>query len=182
MLMDTLRYGRPLSSNARLVLHHYMSDRRSVEPLINVLRNDEYVQARTYAAHALGNIKDKRAIEPLMETSKDTNIDGLVRSAAISALENFEETRVTTTFLIESLKTEEWSVRRGAVAALRDKKDRRAAKRAVEPLIHALEDEAYDVRYLAAQALGEIGDNRAVGPLIKLLKDEDELVRSEDYG
>ena len=39
----------------------------------------------------------------------------------------------------------------------------------VEPLITALKDSDYSVRWYAAQALGKIGDARAVEPLIKAL-------------
>lgn len=50
-------------------------------------------------------------------------------------------------------------------------------KPAVEPLIHALEDEDWLVRQEAAWALGKIGDTRAVDPLIQALKDKHEEVR-----
>ena len=50
--------------------------------------------------------------------------------------------------------------------------------RAVEPLIDALQDDAFaNVRGRAAEALGEIGDPRSVEPLIAALNDEDWLVR-----
>ncbi len=43
----------------------------------------------------------------------------------------------------------------------------------VKPLIRALGDEDWNVREAAAQALGELGDARAVEPLIRALGDED---------
>ncbi|NPA39743.1 MAG: HEAT repeat domain-containing protein [Thermodesulfobacteria bacterium] len=43
----------------------------------------------------------------------------------------------------------------------------------VEALIMALRDEDSDVRKAAAEALGEIGDKRAVGVLISALEDKD---------
>lgn len=45
---------------------------------------------------------------------------------------------------------------------------------AVEPLIQALNNESWVVREAATEALGKIGDERAVEPLIKVLDDEDE--------
>lgn len=42
----------------------------------------------------------------------------------------------------------------------------------VEPLIHMLDDEEPDVRYVAAVCLGAIGDGRAVLPLIDRLGDQ----------
>lgn len=47
----------------------------------------------------------------------------------------------------------------------------------IEGLIRALKDEDEDIRYWVAEALGKIGDNRAVGPLIEALKDENSYVR-----
>ena len=44
----------------------------------------------------------------------------------------------------------------------------------VEPLIQALEDNSPDVRGNAAQALGKIGDERAVGPLVMIMNDPNE--------
>ena len=54
-----------------------------------------------------------------------------------------------------------------------------AAKKDIEGLIKALKDKDSDVREEAAEALGEIGDDRAVEPLTKALKDEDSSVRSK---
>jgi len=48
----------------------------------------------------------------------------------------------------------------------------RLGEPAVEPLIQALKDESWEVRWGAARALGEIGDARAVEPLIQALKDK----------
>jgi HEAT repeat protein len=47
----------------------------------------------------------------------------------------------------------------------------------VEPLIAALKDKDSDVRKAAAEALGKIGDPRAVEPLIAALKDAEWHVR-----
>ena len=52
-------------------------------------------------------------------------------------------------------------------------------RRAVEPLIKALEDENEFVRFDAAKALGDIGDKRAVEPLIEMLKDKHRGVGSQ---
>src|SRR4030043_2419372 len=47
----------------------------------------------------------------------------------------------------------------------------------VEPLIASMKKDHYRVRRGAAQALGKIGDRRAVGPLMEALRDEDLEVR-----
>ena len=48
---------------------------------------------------------------------------------------------------------------------------------AVEMLINALKDKKCPIRSNAAEALGEIGDTRAVKPLIKALTDEDSEIQ-----
>jgi HEAT repeat protein len=50
-------------------------------------------------------------------------------------------------------------------------------KPAVDYLIHALKDPNKWVRYVAAEALGNIGDPRSVEHLIEALKDRDQDVR-----
>jgi HEAT repeat protein len=53
----------------------------------------------------------------------------------------------------------------------------KAGESAVEPLLEALQDGQHVVRQVAALALGEIGDLRAVGGLVEGLEDEYEAVR-----
>lgn len=54
---------------------------------------------------------------------------------------------------------------------------REYSQAAVEPLIAALQDEAFEVRAAAAKALGKIGDPRAIDPLQELLRDNMSPVR-----
>ena len=53
------------------------------------------------------------------------------------------------------------------------------AKKDVEGLIKALKHKNWVVRCDAAGTLGNIGDARAVGPLLEVLKDGDWAVRKE---
>ena len=48
----------------------------------------------------------------------------------------------------------------------------------MEPLIKALDDENFDVRWFVTETLGKIGDSRAVEPLIKALGDEVDDIRT----
>jgi hypothetical protein len=52
-----------------------------------------------------------------------------------------------------------------------------ATKEAVEPLIKSLKDEDAQVAKASAWALGEIGDDRALHPLMELVNHEDEALR-----
>jgi len=74
---------------------------------------------------------------------------------------------------IESLRSQEPSVRWEAARRLGEVKD----VRAVIPLIGALTDEHPYTRRRAAVSLGKIQDFRAVEPLIKSLRDEDAFVQ-----
>jgi len=104
------------------------------------------------AASILGNTNDPRAIEPLLEAMK--------REASAEATE--EE------------KTNAESVRSGAADALEA-----MGPAAVEPLIRVLESsESENARVNAASILGDIGDKRAVVPLINALKDGSKNVRA----
>ena len=81
--------------------------------------------------------------------------------------------------LINQLKSDNPEVRKEAAEGLTHIKGHIKAASAVEPLIATLKDKDSGIRYNAAHALGKIGDNRAVGPLIAvLLKDIDGSVRA----
>jgi len=135
-----------------------MEAKMDVEGLINVLKyngkwNAGIGDAKTTAAKALGEIRDTRAVEPLIQALQDAYFD--------------ED------FFWETGEMESFSpwVRNAAAEALGKIGDARA----VEPLIKALKSET--VRVNAAEALGNIGDIRAVEPLIKTLKDKDQFFR-----
>jgi tetratricopeptide (TPR) repeat protein len=55
----------------------------------------------------------------------------------------------------------------------------RMGRAAVKPLIAAVGSQNYEVRWRAAQALGEIADASAVPPLTRLLRDSKDIVREE---
>ena len=92
-----------------------MKARRDVNGLIKALgyKKDEYV--RWYTARALGEIKDPRAVEPLIAALKDTDKD--VRQAAAEALGKIGDPRAVEP-LIAALKDAEWHVRKAAAKAL----------------------------------------------------------------
>jgi HEAT repeat protein len=139
-----------------------------------LLDENEYKSIRSAAAYALGDIKDSRAIEPLIATLKDK--DEYVRFHATNALDTInpdwrkvKEAKLQVSKLIAALKDENKSVRYAAAEALGFVND----PHAVEPLIAMLDDKNEVVRYAAAEALGKIQDLQAVEPLIAALKDKD---------
>jgi hypothetical protein len=68
---------------------------------------------------------------------------------------------------------------RESVAAVKTDLDMavRLGRRALGPLVRALEDDNAEVRARAAEALGALGNDRAVEPLIEALREPSELVR-----
>lgn len=130
------------------------------------LLEDEDHDVRHWAAMALGEIGDPRAVEPLSGLLLVDEDEG-VRLEAARALVKLKDRRATEA-LVSALRDEKWVVRTWAAAALGEIGDLRA----VEPLIAALDDNADLVRERAARALGKLKDTRAIGPLIAALKDK----------
>lgn len=168
-----------------------IGDARAVEPLIAALQH--YV-GRREVVEALGRIGDARAAGPLIAKLDDSSSD--VREAATRALEKIGAPAVK--LLIGALNVD-YSHGRKKTAETLDKlgwqpgKDEAAvaywiAKQnwtecvrlgtlAVEPLITALKDRDAQVRRFAAEALGKIGDARALAPLIAASRDQEKFIR-----
>ena len=135
----------------------------AVEPLIAVLEDknvDRY--ARGLAAKALGEIKDPRAVKPLIAVLGE---DWRVSESAGDALANIGTPAVGPLIAV----LEDKRVDRDARAEAADALGKLGDSRAVQPLILAMNDD--DVRYSAAKALANIG-TAAVEPSIAVLKDK----------
>ena len=136
---------------------------RAIEVLIRAMR-DQNVALRQKVAEALGQINDKRAVEPLIVALGDART---VRRSAAESLVKIGDDAVQR--LIATLSSGNKAGRRSVVEVLGQIGDASA----VEPLIDALADSDVAVRQKAVEALGRIGDTRAVEPLIALLRDKD---------
>jgi HEAT repeat protein len=141
----------------------------SVEPLISVLQHSDS-DVRWKAAIALGEIRDPRAIGPLIRQLSDT--DRFVKSRVAHALGMIGVPAVDP--LIQALHDGDGNQRWAAAIALGGIRD----SRAVEPLILALADKYENVRAEAAAALVAIGEP-AITPLIRFLKYSEGSVRIE---
>jgi len=165
-LGDTGTYGamRALVSRGQL----------AVGPLIQALR-DPQARASVYAAEALGQIGDARAIEPLIIALRDSRYG--VRASAARALGGLQDARAVEP-LIAALGDPDRNVSTEAIEALVHIGDRRA----VEPLAHLAWDrydqtarvDAIDGR--AIKALGRIGGADAL-PKLELARQQ----ISEEY-
>jgi HEAT repeat protein len=178
-----------------------LSDARAVEPLLSLL-GDDYSVVRQAAAQTLGQLGDARAVEPLLSLLGDS--DHYVRRAVAQALAQLGDARAVES-LLPLLGDSELDVRQAAAQALGQLGDARAvepllaslgdSKRdvrqataqalaqlgvAVEPLLPLLRDtgwRTWRTREAAAQTLGQLGDARAVEPLLASLGDSDTGVR-----
>jgi HEAT repeat protein len=134
---------------------------------------DPDADVRANAASALGWIKDKSAVDALIEKLRDE--DPVVRSIVAVSLGVINDTRAAKP-LISALDDENSSVRANAAvslgAYLKDPS-------ALEPLIRGLADKESIVRSSSAYALGELGDDKAATALTQAQKDEDETVKEE---
>jgi len=128
-----------------------MEAKRDVKGLIKALKDWRVVDE---AAYVLGEIGDKRAVEPLIKALEDE--DRNVRWGAAEALGYIGDKRAVEP-LIKALEDEDWYVRKRAAYALGDIGD----KRAVEPLTEALKDDEEEVREAAECNLGKFKAKRS---------------------
>jgi HEAT repeat protein len=134
-----------------------LGDKRAVDPLIDVFKND-YADMRTSAAEALGMLGDDKAVAPLVEALTDA--DAGLRQACAQALDklHYQPKKVedNITYLI-ALQAWDKLAKMGAPA--------------FEPLSACLSDQNMDVKQGAIEALGNLGDKRAISPLSEALPD-----------
>ena len=153
--------------------------KRQVPVFIAALGDKDW-RVRWAAADDLGQIGDARAVEPLIAVLRDK--DNWVRLGAAEALGWIGDTRAVEP-LIVALRDEMKNVRQSAAQSLERISprwtQREAAKRQGPALIAALRDEDASVRTIAAGTLGQIGDVRALEPLIPLLWDANAHLRQE---
>jgi HEAT repeat protein len=144
-------------------------EKGGLESMVKALRNSTDPQVRQYAAYLLGEAKNPRAIQPLIEALAD--FDKAVREQATLALSSIGKAAIEP--LAAAMKEKKWETRYRAAEAL----GKIADEKAVKPLIAALRDNRDHVRYIAAKGLRELGDSDALEPMIILLKDENKYVR-----
>ena len=144
-------------------------EKQGLEGMVRALQNSTDPQVRQYAAYLLGQTKNPRAIQPLIEALAD--FDKSVREQATLALSSIGKAAIEQ--LTAAMKEKKWETRYRAAEAL----GKIADEKAVQPLIQALKDNRDHVRYMAAKGLRELGDSDAIEPMVILLKDENRYVR-----
>lgn len=126
---------------------------------------------RSYVACALAELGDKRAVEPLLALLQEK--DAHIRARAASGLGKLGDTRAVEPLIRALSAPEDNPPQRAADTPISGKPD---LKRALEQL-QSLHNPEQQARQQAAEALGKLGDARAVGPLIQALSHHNEWLR-----
>lgn len=142
----------------------------SVEPLISVLQDHNSSPLHCETIKALGAIKDKRAVEPLLNVLRDNKIQP--REEVVKALGQIGDKTVVKPLISMLWNKEGIPFRCETIRALGATKD----KRVVEPLIDVLQQEIRKPRLETNMnilmevviALGKIKDERAITHLVSL--------------
>jgi HEAT repeat protein len=126
-------------------------------------------QTRRHAAEKLGQLKDGRAVEALLVALTKGERDRLVQEAVAKALVEIRDPRAVPALIDALQHHQDEFVRVFAVWIL----GKLAGAQVIDVLVKALQEgrgvDGMGVRQTAAGALGEIGDPRAVEPLIAAL-------------
>ena len=170
LLIDALRDKDNNRRTRAVKASAEMSDTRTVEYLIFILRNDPLGSIRGGAAIALGEIGDSTAVETLMNSLKqDTVLE--VRAFAAQALGRIGDKRAVELLITFLKEDSEPILQEYAVVALGEIGDGSAVK----PIIEILKKHPrVDMRWNAALALGRLGDTCVGEPLITALKTDSE--------
>lgn len=135
---------------------------------IKNLTSENY-ETRVQAAKKLGELKDPKAVDPLVKALNDDDSD--VRKAVANALGKIGDAKAIEP-LINRLYDEDSEVVKAALRALVN-----IGIPSIEPLARLLRTATAQIRILAATGLGSIGTSRAVDRLIQASRDSEPKVR-----
>lgn len=119
-----------------------------LETIESQLKNDN-IEDRKKAARDLAKCKEDGAIDLLVKTLADDNED--VVAAAIKGLCECGDESIPS--LIEALKDPSWTIRKNASKVLV-----RLGKRSLDPIIAAMRSDDEDVQFWAGEVLSEFGE------------------------
>ena len=166
MLRSSDRYRR----NHAAVELGKRRDLAAIDALVSALDDAELTVVGA-AAIALGKLGDQRAVSPLVRVMKRGAQYGPSGSAAESLVHIGTPEAIQKVFA--NLASLDWMSVNEVVSQLAH----RGGEDSLAGLIEALRSDAASVRGHAAQALGEIGDTRALEGLVPLMDDPNERVR-----
>ena len=163
VLLPALRWRYDTARNEAIVLLASVG-RPAKSDLLHTLQSARTAVERRSAADALGLMKSRRSVPPLLRALRDPNM--VVRRSASLALLRLRATESVAP-IANLLRDDSGGVRVMAANVLGRFADRAAAP----ALIRAMRDEKWYVRQAAARALGELRDPRGVPALRKARTD-----------
>ena len=137
-------------------------DAPNIEGAISLLKSPD-VQIRQFVAYLLGQTGDSRAIEPLIESLSDEHVG--VRGAAANALGAIGDQQAVP-YLVPLLQDDNPQLVIWAAFALT-----KLGHDHITTLFDGLQTEDVAVRRSAILALQQLGDSRAIAPLLALRDD-----------
>jgi len=131
-------------------------------PLLIKLLKDQNEEVRGHSAFAIGQCGGSEVVEPLLPLLEDESAS--VRMWATSALAHKDDPGVIDP-LLKRLEDEDQRVREAVIGSLSSYQGIEGINRAIKPLISLLADSSSNVRYMAAEILGYIGDKEVLSVL-----------------
>jgi len=171
-LMDALKYDSVVIRSESAKALGLINDRRATEALISVIKDsNEWITVRINAVSLLGNIKDERAVLPLIDELKSDVT--AIRDNAVVALGNIKDKRAVP-LLTEMLQNpkEDDAVRANAITSLAKIADSSAST----AILGALKSDNETIRQNAVIATGDLPIMGAVDELLSIVRDLNELV------
>lgn len=162
-LIDIVCNDRDLNVREDAVWAIARVGKSAITALVSLLDDTDRL-IRVRVVHALGKIKDPGTLSDLLRVLQDESPG--VRYKTTVALSQLGDPAAIEA-LIEALADEHPDVSAGALTALHS-----FGVSAIEPLINAMSHPLWYVRDMVANALGDIGDLRAVPVLLSALDDE----------
>ena len=188
--LEQLKSKDPMVRHDAVEALRSAEDRSAVDELIAVMTGDDDERVRIEVIAALGTIKDRRATRPLLEIAGGSSWSMAMRSRALFALVELEDPdsvpgliglwRLDADRAPAPDENNNRLIHLGVEHMLEDlAKSPSVRPHLTAPLIAALRDPNWVVRYHAAEVLGHIGEQRARDELTRLLDDPDPSVQSE---
>jgi len=147
-----------------------LADSESIKDLLGVLRDKDW-WVRVRAADALGKIGGSAVVDSVLELIKDE--DPFIRRTVIEILNTTSDER-SFNALISVLDDEDWWVRERAVDALAELGDSRAV-----PVLIPMLSRDIETSRLVIRALGKIGEQSALAPILDMLYVNDRSIVKE---
>lgn len=146
-----------------------MLEKKDIKGLMKFLNTENWA-VRRYAALGLGQIKDLRAVNPLIQSIKDNS--AVVRAGVVTALGEIGDSRRVQPLIEVLTEDRNWRVRCAAATALGKIGDERALK----PLVEASKNEDNELGERATVAIRKIKGLPAAPSLNLVIREEKDWV------